>query len=60
MGRSMAHIAHRPVPVCVEGGVSRWLTGVVVIYGGGGAAPAPPLALLQFECLRKTRGAQDG
>jgi hypothetical protein len=25
----MAHIAHQPDPVCVEGGVSRWLAGVV-------------------------------
>jgi hypothetical protein len=29
MGRSMAHIAHQPGPVCLEGGVSRWLFGVV-------------------------------
>jgi hypothetical protein len=29
MGRSMAHIAHQPGPVCLEGGVSRWLVGVV-------------------------------
>jgi hypothetical protein len=42
MGRSMAHTAHQPDPMCVAGGVSRWLTGVVVL--GGGAAPAPPLA----------------
>jgi hypothetical protein len=39
MGRSMAHIAHQPGPVCLEGGVSRWLVGVVGL--GGGAAPAP-------------------
>jgi hypothetical protein len=40
MGRSMAHIAHQPGPVvCMEGGVSRWLVGVVGL--GGGAAPAP-------------------
>jgi hypothetical protein len=56
----MAHIAHQPGPMRIEGKVSRWLAGVVVL--GGGAAPAPPLArargaLLQFECLRKTRGA---
>ncbi len=25
----MAHIAHQPGPVCLEGGVSRWLVGVV-------------------------------
>ena len=35
----MAHIAHKPGPVCLEGGVSRWLVGVVGL--GGGAAPAP-------------------
>jgi hypothetical protein len=29
MGRSMAHIAHRPGPVCLKGGVSRWLVRVV-------------------------------
>jgi hypothetical protein len=29
MGRSMAHIAHQPGPVCLEGGVSRWLVRVV-------------------------------
>jgi hypothetical protein len=29
MGRSMGHIAHQPGPVCLEGGVSRWLVGVV-------------------------------
>jgi hypothetical protein len=40
MGRSMAHIAHQPGPVCLEGGVRRWLVRVVVL--GGGAAPAPP------------------
>jgi hypothetical protein len=40
MGRSMARIAHQPDPVCMKGGVSRWLVGVVVGLGGG-AAPAP-------------------
>jgi hypothetical protein len=25
----MDHIAHQPGPVCLEGGVSRWLVGVV-------------------------------
>jgi hypothetical protein len=35
----MAHIAHQPGPVCIEGGVSRWLAGVVV--WGCGPAPAP-------------------
>jgi hypothetical protein len=45
MGRSMAHIAHQPGPVCVEGGVSRrwgWHEGAG--RGGefgGGTAPAP-------------------
>ena len=29
----------QPGPVCLEGGVSRWLVGVVGL--GGGAAPAP-------------------
>jgi hypothetical protein len=53
----MAHIAHQPGPVCLEGGVSRWLV------GGLGAEllqrPQAALgALLPFECLRKTRGAQ--
>jgi hypothetical protein len=48
--------------VCLEGGVSRWLVGVVGL--GGGAAPAPTggawgaSSIRQFECLRKTRGAQ--
>jgi hypothetical protein len=56
----MAHIAHKPGPVCLEGDVSRWLVGVVGL-GGGGAAPAPThaargAALLQFEWLSKTRG----
>jgi hypothetical protein len=44
-GRSMAHIAHQPGPVCVEGGVSRWLAGGVVMGaggGGGGGGPTPP------------------
>ena len=36
----MAHTAHQPGPVCLEGGVSRWLVGVMVGLGGG-AAPAP-------------------
>jgi hypothetical protein len=35
----MAHIAHQPGPVCLEGGVSRWLVRVVGL--GGGAAKAP-------------------
>jgi hypothetical protein len=59
MGRSMGHIAHQPGPVCLEGGVSRWLVGVVDL----GAELLQRLqaargALLQFEWLRKTRGAQ--
>jgi hypothetical protein len=33
MGRSMAYIAHQPGPgpvcLCLEGGVSRWLVGLV-------------------------------
>jgi hypothetical protein len=55
----MAHIAHQPGPVCLEGGVSRWLVGVV---GLGAELHHRPHAargvLLQFECLRKTRGVQ--
>jgi hypothetical protein len=39
-----------------------WLAGVVVVVMEGGAAPAPRHsrreALLQFERLRKARGAQ--
>jgi hypothetical protein len=30
MGRSVVHIAHQPGPVCLKGGMSRWLVG-----GGG-------------------------
>jgi hypothetical protein len=55
----MAHIAHQPGPVCLEGGVGRWLVGVV---GLGVALHQRPHAargaLLPFECLRKTRGVQ--
>jgi hypothetical protein len=29
----MAHIAHQPGPVRLEGGASRWLVGVVVLQG---------------------------
>jgi hypothetical protein len=56
----MAHIAHQPGPVCVEGGVSRWLAGVVVIWGVElhQRRHSRLGVLLQFECLRKTRGAQ--
>jgi hypothetical protein len=46
----MAHIAHQPGPVCVEGDMSRWLAGVVVL--GGGAAPAPPLAAWFASSIR--------
>jgi hypothetical protein len=60
MGRSMAHIAHSPTwpTVCLEGGVSRWLVGVV---GLGAELHQRPHAargvLLPFEylCIRKTR-----
>jgi hypothetical protein len=38
MGRSMAHIAHQPGPVCLEGGVSRWLVGAVGLGGGAWGA----------------------
>jgi hypothetical protein len=61
MGRSMAHIAHQPGPVCLESGVSRWLVGVVglgVELHQRPQAPARGRALLRFECLSKTRGAQ--
>jgi hypothetical protein len=55
----MAHIAHQPGPVRMEGGVIRWLVGVV---GLGAELHQRPHAargvLLQFECLRKTRGVQ--
>ena len=58
----MAHIAHQPGPVCLEGGMRRWVVGVV---GVGAellqrphAARLARGALLQFGCLRKTRGVQ--
>jgi hypothetical protein len=56
MGQSMASTAHQPGPVRVEGGVIRWLAGVV----GFGAElhqrhpHAARGALLQFDWLRKT------
>jgi hypothetical protein len=59
MGQSMAHIAHQPGPVCLESGVSRWLVGVVGL--GVELHQRPQVArgaLLQFEWLSKTRGAQ--
>jgi hypothetical protein len=51
----MAHIAHQPGPVCLEGGVSRWLVGVVVGLGTEllQRPQAARAALLPFECLRK-------
>jgi hypothetical protein len=55
----MAHITHQPGPVCLECGVSRWLVGVVGL--GAELLQRPHAAcgaLLQFECLRKTRGVQ--
>ena len=59
MGRSMAHIAHKPGPACLEGGVSRWLVGVVGLGVELHQCPqAARGALLPFECLSKTRGAQ--
>jgi hypothetical protein len=59
MGRSMAHIAHQPGPVCLESGVSRWLVGVVGLGVELHQRPqAARGALLHFECLSKTRGAQ--
>jgi hypothetical protein len=57
MGRSMAHIAHQPGPVCVEGGVSRWLVGVVGLGAELHQRPHAPArgVLLEFDWLRKTR-----
>jgi hypothetical protein len=62
------HPPARPrAPGDTQGNVSRQLAGAVAVVLGGGAAPAPPLtgsgrscapALLRFECLSKTRGAQ--
>jgi hypothetical protein len=46
----MAHIAHQPGPVCLEGVVSRWLVGVVGLGGELLQRPhAARGALLQFE-----------
>ena len=59
MGRSMAHIAHQPGPVCLESGMSRWLVGVVGLGVELHQRPhAARGALLQFEWLSKTRGVQ--
>jgi hypothetical protein len=45
--------------VCLEGGVSRWLVGVVVLGAELYQRPHAALgALLQFECLRNTYGAR--
>jgi hypothetical protein len=60
--RPMTHVvAHQPGLVCLEGGVGRWLVGVV---GFGAELLQRPQAargvLLQFECLRKTRGVAPG
>jgi hypothetical protein len=59
MGQPMAHIAHQPGPVCLEGGVSRWLVEVVGL--GAELLQRPQAArgaLLHFECLSKTRGVR--
>ena len=56
MGRLIAHIAHQPGPVRLEGGM---LVGVVGL--GAELLHRPQAArgaLLQCECLRKTRGVQ--
>jgi hypothetical protein len=55
----MAHIAHQPGLVCVEGGVSRWLVGVVGFGAELHQRPRPhaPVLLLapptgrSFECM---------
>jgi hypothetical protein len=62
MGRSMAILLTKPGPVCVEGGVDHWLAGVwvVVIWGVElhQRRHSRLGVLLQFECLRRTRGAK--
>jgi hypothetical protein len=59
MGRSMAHIAHQPGPVCWAGGVCRWSGWW---FWGRSCTSAHTRRVgcspLQFECLRKTRGAR--
>jgi hypothetical protein len=55
MGLLMAHIAHQPGQVCVEGDVSRWLAGVV---GGGFGVWGVELlgaALLHQRCHSRLR-----
>ena len=45
--------------LCLEGGVSRWLVGVVGLGAELHQRPhAARWALLPFECLRKTQGTQ--
>jgi hypothetical protein len=54
MGRLMAHIAHQPGPVCLEGGVSHWLVGVVGLRAELLQRPhAARGALRQFEVPKK-------
>jgi hypothetical protein len=54
------YIAHQPAPMCLEGGVRRCLVGVVGLGAELHQRPhaARGAALLHFECLMKTRGAQ--
>jgi hypothetical protein len=41
LARANILLTHQPGPVCVEGGVSRWLAGVLVFFlGGGGCTSA--------------------
>jgi hypothetical protein len=57
----MAHIAHQPGPVYLEGGVSRWLVGAVGLGVELHQRPHKARgALLPFECLSKTRGGCPG
>jgi hypothetical protein len=54
----MAHIAHQLSPVCLEGGVSRWLVGVVGLGAELHQHPhAARGALLRFDWRIETRGA---
>jgi hypothetical protein len=63
MGQSMAHTAHQPGPVCLEGRRCEPLAGRGGGFGGvelnqGAHTRRVGRCLLQFEWLSKTRGAQ--